>query len=90
MFNHRDSDRQTKYYFDDESRAFVVEAFRDIKKDEPIHIIYGDKGNLRFFLDYGFIDKQSTHDQMPLNLQLDPTDPAIWVKNKLLPPEFRK
>jgi len=43
------------YEYNDTLSVFVMTAKRDIMKGETIYISYGNKGNSKYFLYYGFI-----------------------------------
>ena len=48
-----------------------VRAEKDIAKGKEIHMIYGRKSNLAFFLNYGFIYKANIADVVPVTIGLD-------------------
>ena len=54
LFNHS-YERNTQWYFDDNLDCFVVEAIKNIEKNEEIFDSYGNKSNSRFLLNYGFL-----------------------------------
>ena len=85
MFN-TENPKNSYWYYDDLRNGFVVEASRDIAKNEQLFDSYGKKCNYRFFLNYAFInlDKngENEENEFPLYVDLDPMDPLIAVKKE--------
>ena len=56
MFNHR-SPKNTKWYYDDNRKGFVVDSIEKISEGETFYYTYGTKCNSIFFNNYGFINQ---------------------------------
>ena len=69
LFNHS-YNKNTNWYFNDELNCFVVEAIKDINKNEEIFDSYGNKSNSRFLLNYGFLIEDNNNFN-EINLEID-------------------
>jgi hypothetical protein len=71
LFNHS-SERNTQWYFDDNLNCFVVEAIKNIEKNEEIFDSYGNKSNSRFLLNYGFLlENNEKFNELKLEIDFD-------------------
>jgi hypothetical protein len=85
MINHSNSPN-CDWSYDDDKKAFVMIANKDICEGEELVDSYGRKTNFKFFLHYGFInqDPNLVDEDICLTLQLDSQDPLYDTKAKIL------
>lgn len=58
LLNHSEDPNST-WYYDDKKEVFVVEATKNIKKEEEIYDTYGSKTNMQLIMYYGFSIKNN-------------------------------
>ena len=68
MLNHAPAPG-TRWFYANADRAFVLEARRDFAPGEEVCISYGQKSNLRYFVNYGFVLPDNPQDTVPLRIQ---------------------
>lgn len=83
MLNHR-KPKQTSWSYSDEKKGFVIESMEDIKRGEQVCDSYGRKCNSRFFLNYGFINKDNDANEVAVKVPFDTEDPTLSLKEKML------
>lgn len=85
MLNHY-RPRETKWQFDDALQGFTITTLQTIKAGAQVYDSYGQKCNHRFLLNYGFSVENNIEadgfcpNEVPLLLQLSPTDPLFDQK----------
>ena len=62
----------------------MIESKEEIGRGEQVYDSYGKKCNSRFFLNYGFIVENNDANEVPIVVALDPGDPLLEVKRKIL------
>jgi len=90
-FNHMDStqDKWTWGY----RTVFHTEALKNFKKGEQVYQFYGEYPNSKFLEQYGFIIEPNSFDSVLVEtayLGVDPDDPLISQKKKLIEPYRKK
>eukprot|EP00826_Nyctotherus_ovalis_P018840 TRINITY_DN15715_c0_g1_i11.p1 TRINITY_DN15715_c0_g1~~TRINITY_DN15715_c0_g1_i11.p1 ORF type:complete len:547 (-),score=134.33 TRINITY_DN15715_c0_g1_i11:28-1668(-) len=83
MFNFQ-RHQQTSWSYKEESRGFVVNANEPVSRGDELYESYGNKCNSRFFLNYGFVLEDNTHNEVPITISLDQKDPLYASKLKML------
>ncbi|MFO0591644.1 MAG: SET domain-containing histone-lysine N-methyltransferase [Polyangiaceae bacterium] len=83
MINHK-RPPAIDWTYDDEKRAFVMTASRDIAKGEELVDSYGRKPNGRFFVHYGFALESGADDEIEVHLALPKGDAQSAAKTKIL------
>jgi hypothetical protein len=63
LFNHSYSSN-IYWYFDDTKKAFIVQAFEDIKSNSEIFFSYGEKSNIQLVIHYGFSLKNNPYSDL--------------------------
>lgn len=82
MLNHK-RPKQTTWYYCDKRQGFIIEASDDIVRGDQVYDSYGRKCNSRFFLNYGFINLNNDANEVPIVVQLDPSEVGYEIKVKL-------
>ena len=73
LINHN-TNNNTKWYYSDIKKSFIVETINDINENENLYDSYGKHHhNYSFILWYGFIEKDSVNNDLPI----------IWKKKHL-------
>lgn len=83
MFNFQ-RHQQTSWSYKEESRGFVVNANESVCRGDELYESYGNKCNSRFFLNYGFVLADNTHNEVPVTVSLNRKDPLYTSKLKML------
>ena len=83
MLNHK-RPQQTAWEFSDKRNSFIIESKENIERGEQVYDSYGKKCNSRFFLNYGFIVENNDANEVPLRIELDPSDPLFEAKMKIV------
>ena len=65
MLNHK-VEKDTSWYFDDETKCFTIKALKKIKMGYEVFDSYGRKCNSRFFVNYGFTLENNQQDNQAL------------------------
>jgi len=91
MLNHK-RPKQTSWTYTDEKQGFVIEALKDIDRNEQIYDSYGKKCNSRFFLNYGFIVENNDGNEVPLKIFYPESDSKKDMKKEMINDysEFKK
>lgn len=58
----------------------MIQALEDIARGEQVYDSYGRKCNSRFFLNYGFINKDNDANEVALRISFDLDDPLLERK----------
>lgn len=91
MLNHK-RPKQTSWTYSDEKNGFVIEALKDIGRNEQVYDSYGKKCNSRFFLNYGFIVENNDGNEVPLKIHYPEFDEKKDMKKEMINDnsEFKK
>ncbi len=91
MLNHK-RPKQTSWTYTDEKHGFVIEALKDIERNEQVYDSYGKKCNSRFFLNYGFIVENNDGNEVPLKIYYPESDTKKDMKKEMINDysEFKK
>ena len=69
MFNAMNP-KNARWYYDDSSKGFRVDAFTDIKKGEQVFYTYGRKSNYQFLINYAYLEEDNDFNTFPLAVEL--------------------
>ncbi|CAI2360645.1 unnamed protein product [Moneuplotes crassus] len=83
MLNHK-RPKQTSWTYSDEKHGFVIEALKDIGRNEQVYDSYGKKCNSRFFLNYGFIVENNDGNEVPLKIYYPESDDKKDMKKEMI------
>lgn len=83
MLNHK-RPKQTSWTYSDEKHGFVIEALKDIGRNEQVYDSYGKKCNSRFFLNYGFIVENNDGNEVPLKIFYPESDDKKDMKKEMI------
>ena len=83
MLNHK-RPKQTSWTYTDEKQGFVIEALKDIDRNEQVYDSYGKKCNSRFFLNYGFIVENNDGNEVPLKIYYPESDEKKDMKKEMI------
>ena len=83
MLNHKHPKNVT-WTYSDEKRGFIVRAVEDIKKGRQMYYSYGEKCNTRFFLNYGFLLKNNSANEVPVRLPYTSNDKQKKMKQEII------
>ena len=91
MLNHK-RPKQTSWTYSDEKGGFVIEALKDIPRNEQVYDSYGKKCNSRFFLNYGFIVENNDGNEVPIKIYYPESDDKKEMKREMIndASEFKK
>ena len=91
MLNHK-RPKQTSWTYSDEKGGFVIEALKDIERNEQVYDSYGKKCNSRFFLNYGFIVENNDGNEVPIKIYYPESDDKKDMKKEMINDlsEFKK
>jgi histone-lysine N-methyltransferase SETD3 len=91
MLNHK-RPKQTSWTYSDEKGGFVIEALKDIPRNEQVYDSYGKKCNSRFFLNYGFIVENNDGNEVPIKIFYPESDDKKEMKKEMIndASEFKK
>jgi len=91
MLNHK-RPKQTSWTYSDEKNGFVIEALKDIDRNDQVYDSYGKKCNSRFFLNYGFIVEQNDGNEVPIKIYYPESDDKKDMKREMINDmsEFKK
>lgn len=87
LLNHK-RPRQTQWYYDDQSSAFIIQATEDIPEKVEVFDSYGKKTNTRFLLNYGFAIDNNEISEYQFTLKLNENFPMFEEKKKILQTEY--
>ena len=59
----------TTWFFDDDKKAFIVSATKNIPKNCEIYDSYGDKSNVELMMYYGFTIKNNPHSKLYIGIR---------------------
>ena len=71
MINHNDP-HHASWDFDDSRQLFCFTAVNEIKRGQEMTISYGDKWNVLFLMNYGFIPQPNPHNAYLMTVKIDP------------------
>lgn len=83
MLNHK-RPKQTSWTYSDEKSGFVIEALKDIPRNEQVYDSYGKKCNSRFFLNYGFIVENNDGNEVPIKVYYPESDDKKDMKKEMI------
>lgn len=83
MLNHK-RPKQTSWTYSDEKAGFVIEALKDIPRNEQVYDSYGKKCNSRFFLNYGFIVENNDGNEVPIKVYYPDSDDKKDMKKEMI------
>jgi histone-lysine N-methyltransferase SETD3 len=83
MLNHM-RPKQTAWTYSDEQDGFIIEALKDIGRNEQIYDSYGKKCNSRFFLNYGFIVENNDGNEVPIKVYYPDSDDKKAMKKEMI------
>ena len=83
MLNHK-RPKQTSWTYSDEKHGFVIEALKDIDRNEQVFDSYGKKCNSRFFLNYCFIVENNDGNEVPLKIHYPESDEKKDMKKEMI------
>ena len=83
MLNHK-RPKQTSWTYSDEKGGFVIEALKDIERNEQVYDSYGKKCNSRFFLNYGFIVENNDGNEVPIKIYYPKSDNKKDMKKEMI------
>lgn len=83
MLNHK-RPKQTSWTYSDEKGGFVIEALKDIPRNEQVYDSYGKKCNSRFFLNYGFIVENNDGNEVPIKIFYPESDDKKEMKKEMI------
>jgi histone-lysine N-methyltransferase SETD3 len=83
MLNHK-RPKQTSWTYTDEKEGFVIEALKDIPRNEQVYDSYGKKCNSRFFLNYGFIVENNDGNEVPIKVYYPESDDKKEMKKEMI------
>lgn len=83
MLNHK-RPKQTSWTYSDEKHGFVIEALKEIKRNEQVYDSYGKKCNSRFFLNYGFIVENNDGNEVPIKIYYPESDEKKEMKKEMI------
>lgn len=83
MLNHK-RPKQTSWTYSDEKNGFVIEALKDIPRNEQVYDSYGKKCNSRFFLNYGFIVENNDGNEVPIKVYYPESDDKKDMKKEMI------
>lgn len=83
MLNHK-RPKQTSWTYSDEKNGFVIEALREIPRNEQVYDSYGKKCNSRFFLNYGFIVENNDGNEVPIKIYYPESDEKKEMKKEMI------
>ena len=83
MLNHK-RPKQTSWTYTDDKNGFVIEALKDIPRNEQVYDSYGKKCNSRFFLNYGFIVENNDGNEVPIKVYYPESDDKKEMKKEMI------
>ena len=60
--------KNSRWYYDDDSQGFKVDAVSDIKKGEEIFYTYGRKSNYKFLMYYAYLEEDNFYNTLPFTI----------------------
>lgn len=82
MLNHK-RPKQTSWTYTDDKNGFIIEALKEIKRNEQVFDSYGKKCNSRFFLNYGFIVENNDANEVPIRIYYPESDEKKAMKQEM-------
>lgn len=83
MLNHK-RPKQTSWTYTDDKNGFIIEALKEIKRNEQVFDSYGKKCNSRFFLNYGFIVENNDANEVPIRVFYPESDDKKTMKQEMI------